>query len=158
MILATLCYVRKDNETLMLFRNKKPGDIHRGKWNGLGGKFEPGESPEECARREVYEESGLIADQLHLRGVLTFPSFDGTNDWIVFVFIIDGFHGDLIDSPEGQLEWITEDRLLTIPLWEGDRIFLPWLNQPDFFSGKFTYEKGTLKDHSVSFYSYHYCG
>ena len=78
---ATLCYLRRDRYTLMLYRNKKPDDIHQGKWNGLGGKFEAGETPEECACREVREESGLIPDELVLKGVLTFPCFDGVNDW-----------------------------------------------------------------------------
>lgn len=150
---ATLCYLRRDNQTLMLYRNKKPQDIHEGKWNGLGGKIEPGETPEECACREVFEESGLHPESLKFKGVLTFPEFDGDNDWVVFVFVIDAFHGDLRDSPEGRLEWISNERLVSIELWEGDRIFLPWLEKPGFFSGKFVYKDGRLLDHSVSFYA-----
>src|SRR6056297_2091953 len=110
-ILATLCYLQKDGQTLMLFRNKKENDIHEGKYNGLGGKFEIGESPEECARREIEEESGLVAEELHLKGVITFPKFDGTNDWYVFVYTVFQFSGRLIESPEGSLEWIDNDRL-----------------------------------------------
>jgi len=149
---ATLCYLRKDHHTLMLFRNKKPNDIHEGKWNGLGGKFEPGESPEDCARREILEESGFHADVLELKGVLTFPAFDGTNDWIVFVFVVPRFHGDLTVSPEGQLDWIPDTQLPAIELWDGDRIFLPWLEKTGFFSGKFVYKNGRLLNHTVSFY------
>ncbi|HPQ40719.1 MAG TPA: 8-oxo-dGTP diphosphatase [bacterium] len=149
---ATLCYLRRDRYTLMLYRNKKPDDIHQGKWNGLGGKFEAGETPEECACREVREESGLIPDELVLKGVLTFPCFDGVNDWVVFVYVIPAFHGDVIPSPEGRLEWIPDHKLLSIELWEGDRIFLPWLEKPGFFSGKFVYKDGSLLHHKVSFY------
>ena len=103
MQLATLCYVRDNNQTLMIHRVKKQQDIHKGKWNGLGGKFEPGETPEECARREVLEESGLIVEKMNLKGLLTFPMFDGKKDWYVFVFVIEAFSVSLIDSPEGKL-------------------------------------------------------
>ena len=88
MQLATLCYVRHQGKTLMLHPIKKENDMHAGKWNGLGGKMEAGETPEECAIREVREESGLIAEHLQLKGFLTFPMFDGKKDWYVFVFVI----------------------------------------------------------------------
>jgi len=149
MILATLCYVKDKGRTLMLHRIKKQGDIHIGKWNGLGGKLEEGESPEECAIREVQEESGLIVEELELKGVLTFPNFDGSNDWYVFAFVIRKFSGELTESPEGQLQWIEDEKLLDLNLWEGDRIFLPWLENDRFFSAKFTYRDGLLKDHHV---------
>ena len=152
MKLATLCYVKQNNKTLMLFRNKKENDYHEGKYNGLGGKFEAGESPEECAEREILEESGLSVEHLILKGMITFPLFDGSDDWYVFIYIIDKFSGDLIDSPEGRLEWIDNDQLLQLPLWEGDKIFLPWLDKPGIFSAKFNYLKGNLKDWTVSFY------
>ena len=73
MKLATLCYIKQSGKTLMLYRNKKPNDIHEGKWNGLGGKFNPGETPEQCAIREIFEESGLQVKNPKLHGVLTFP-------------------------------------------------------------------------------------
>lgn len=149
---ATLCYLQHDNHTLMLRRSKKKDDIHSGKWNGLGGKFEKGESPEECARREIFEESGLVVSNLELKGVLTFPNFDGSNDWIVFVFIGRDFTGTLIESPEGDLEWISDTELLKLPLWEGDKIFIPLLKKKGFFSGKFSYSNGQLHDHAVVFY------
>jgi 8-oxo-dGTP diphosphatase len=152
LINATLCYVRDNTRTLMLFRNKKINDIHKGKWNGLGGKFLAGESPEECAVREVAEESGLIVRRMQMKGVLTFPGFDGENDWVVFVFLIKDFTGTLTESPEGRLAWINTHELLDLPLWEGDRVFLPWLDQPGFFSGKFNYTKGVLTGHHVVFY------
>ena len=90
MILATLCYVKRDGHTLMIHRNKRPNDIHEGKWNGLGGKFEAGESPEDCVIREVSEESGLIIRAPHLHGILTFTNFKG-NDWYVFVYTAENF-------------------------------------------------------------------
>ena len=91
MKLATLCYVidRSTNSTLMIYRNKKPNDYHLGKWNGLGGKFNPGESPEECAIREIEEESGLKVKSVKMKGFITFPLFDGVEDWNVFLFTAD---------------------------------------------------------------------
>src|SRR3990172_9255073 len=99
MKLATLCYVRKDGKTLMVHRIKKTNDMHQGKWNGLGGKFEPGETPEQCAIREIYEESGLLVKQPELKGFLTFPGFSNDEDWYAFVFVAHQFSGELIDSP-----------------------------------------------------------
>ena len=150
--LATLCYVKKDGRTLMLHRIKKSNDVHEGKWNGLGGKVQDGESPEECARREVLEESGLSALTLDLRGVITFPLFSHGKDWYVFVFVIREFTGELIDSPEGELAWIPDSEMLELNLWEGDRTFLPWLDGQGFFSAKFVYVDGQLESHSVVFY------
>jgi len=152
MKLATLCYLRHEGKTLMLHRIKKENDIHQGKWNGLGGKMEAGETPEECVIREVYEESGLRIHNPSLRGVLTFPAFAHEEDWYAFVFTASEFEGTLINSPEGVLRWIPNEQILDLPLWEGDRIFLPWLDEPVFFSGKFVYRNGKLVDHTVVFY------
>jgi len=152
MKLATLCYIQKDGKTLMLYRNKKENDYHEGKWNGLGGKFEPGESPEECAVREIEEESGLIVKNIKMKGFITFPMFDGKEDWYVFAFVIDEFEGELIDSPEGQLEWIPNDKLKDLNLWDGDQIFIPWLFQGKYFSAKFNYENGVFINYDVIFY------
>jgi len=152
MKLATLCYIRKDNHTLMLHRVKKKNDYHEGKWNGLGGKFELGETPEEWAVREIKEESGLIVKDLKLKGFITFPMFDEKDDWYVFVFVIDKFEGNLIDSPEGNLSWISDKELLNINLWDGDKIFLPWLEEDKFFSAKFNYDGKEFRDYSVEFY------
>ncbi len=152
MKLATLCYVQKDGKTLMLYRNKKENDYHEGKWNGLGGKFEPGESPEDCAIREIKEEAGLNVKSLKLKGFITFPMFDGKEDWYVFLFVRDDFEGELIDSPEGMLKWIPNDELEKLNLWEGDKIFIPWLFQDKFFSAKFNYENGKFIDYQVDFY------
>jgi 8-oxo-dGTP diphosphatase len=167
MKLATLCYVMNKNNktTLMIHRIKKENDYHEGKWNGLGGKFEAGESPEECAIREIKEESGLLVKSPRMRGFITFPNFDQVDDWYVFIFTADEYKGELIDSPEGKLEWIPNDKVTELNLWGGDKIFLEWLypdrlaRQPKvgkpaggFFSAKFNYENGKYKDYSVCFY------
>lgn len=152
MKLATLCYIQRDQKTLMIHRIKKNNDMHHGKWNGLGGKFEPGETPEECATREIFEESGLKVKNPELKGLLTFPGFSNDEDWYAFVFVAREFEGELIDSPEGVLEWIDDDQLLGLELWEGDRVFLRWLNHPGFFSAKFIYKDGKFIDYTVVFY------
>lgn len=152
MKLATLCYLKKDGRTLMLHRVKKENDIHEGKWNGLGGKFEPHETPEECAIREIREESGLIVRDPELRGVITFPNFAKGEDWYVFVFVMRDISGEMIVSNEGNLEWIEDGRLMDLNLWEGDRIFMPWLDKSGFFSAKFEYAEGRLVSHSVKFH------
>lgn len=136
----------------MIHRVKKDGDIHAGKWNGLGGKLEPGETPEECASREIREESGLIAKRLELKGFLSFPAFAHDDDWYAFVFVVPEFDGQIADSLEGYLQWIEDPKIYDLNLWEGDRIFLPWLDRPEFFSGKFVYKDGRLAEHSVNFY------
>lgn len=152
MKLATLCYVMHDDKTLMIYRNKKENDYHEGKWNGLGGKFEQGETPEECAVRELKEETGLDAVNPLFKGIITFPMFDTKEDWYVFLFVIKEFTGELIDSPEGELAWIENDKLPALNLWEGDKIFIPWLFQDKFFSAKFNYENGKFTGYSVEFY------
>ena len=152
MILATLCYIKQDGKTLMVHRNKKPNDIHEGKWNGLGGKFEPGEAPEECVIREVREESGLEMRKPHLHGLLIFTNFKG-NDWYVFVFTAREFSGELTaSSPEGRLEWVEDDRLTSLNLWESDKIFFPWIEAGNFFSAKFEYEGDKMLGYAVNFH------
>jgi 8-oxo-dGTP diphosphatase len=152
MILATLCYIKRDGYTLMVHRNKKVNDIHEGKWNGLGGKFEAGESPEECVIREVYEESGLSIRNPKLCGLLTFPNFKGF-DWYVFVFTATEFSGELIDSPEGKLEWIKDEVLTNLNLWDSDHVFFPWIREGNFFSAKFENEEDKMRRYDVVFHS-----
>ena len=152
MILATLCYVKHNGKTLMVHRNKKPNDMHAGKWNGLGGKFEAGESPEMCIKREVEEEAGIVIHDPRLHGLLLFPNFKG-DDWYVFVFTAHTFDGELLESsPEGQLAWIDDDQLTKLNLWESDSIFLPWLEGEQFFSARFVYDDDTLQHHDVTFH------
>jgi 8-oxo-dGTP diphosphatase len=97
----------------------------------LGGKFEAGETPEECIRREVQEEAGLLIQDPRLHGLLMFPNFKG-DDWYVFVFTASKFSGALIDSPEGKLEWIADNKLSSLNLWESDHIFFPWIQMGIF--------------------------
>jgi 8-oxo-dGTP diphosphatase len=151
MILATLCYIKRDGCTLMVYRDKKVNDIHEGKWNGLGGKFEAGETPEECVVREVLEESGLSIQHPKLCGLLMFPKFKG-NDWYVFVFTANEFSGELIDSPEGRLEWIPDEKILDLNLWESDHIFMTWIKEGKFFSAKFEYEGNQMRRYNAVFH------
>lgn len=137
----------------MLHRIKKKNDIHQGKWNGLGGKFEQGESPEDCVIREIKEESGLELSNPSLRGFISFPLFKDNKDWYVFIFTADQFTGDLIESPEGMLQWIDDDKLLELNLWDGDPIFMNWIfNDNKMFSARFEYINKQLISHSVNFY------
>lgn len=153
MKLGTLCYIEKDNKILLLHRIKKEHDVHEGKWIGVGGKIEQGESPEECIIREVKEETGLIINAPFLRGVMTFPKFKDNEDWYVFLYTADNFTGDLIDCTEGILKWVDKEKVLEMPTWEGDLIFLKWiLEKRNFFSAKFVYENGKLVDHIKNFY------
>ncbi len=152
MKLGTLCYLQKDGHTLMIHRNKREGDFHLGKYNGLGGKFIEGETPEECVIREIKEESGFDIVEPRLHGVITFPLFDGVDDWYVFIYSCADFSGNQIETEEGILEWVKDEELLNLPLWEGDYIFLPWLKKDGFFSAKFIYENKKLIDWKVIFY------
>lgn len=151
MKLATLVYIKQAGKTLMVHRIKKENDMHRGKWNGLGGKFEPGETPEACVIREVREESGLEIRNPRLHGLVMFPGFKG-DDWYVFVFTASEFSGSLTESPEGTLCWIPDEELESLPLWPSDHIFLPWLAQEKFFSAKFVYAEDKMLDYEVGFY------
>jgi 8-oxo-dGTP diphosphatase len=118
----------------------------------VGGKFEPGESPEECVQREVLEESGLLIHNPKLHGLLMFPNFKG-HDWYVFVFTAREFEGELIDSPEGKLEWIPDERINALNLWESDQIFMPWIQKGKFISAKFIYQGDQMKSYEVSFHT-----
>ena len=128
-ILATLGYVLSPDgrQVLLVHRNKRPGDAHLGKYNGLGGKLDPGEDVVSCLRREVREEAGLECDEVVLRGTISWPGFGKHGeDWFGFVFRIDRWRGTpLSENPEGTLEWVAVERILELPLWEGDRHFLP---------------------------------
>jgi 8-oxo-dGTP diphosphatase len=138
-ILATLGYVLSADgrDVLLIRRNRRPDDPHYGKCNGLGGKLEPDEDVVAGMRREIREESGLECDALQLRGTVNWPGF-GPNgeDWFGFIFLIPHWHGTLrTDAPEGELFWHPKERVLDLPLWEGDRYFLSMVfdtSQPQF--------------------------
>jgi 8-oxo-dGTP diphosphatase len=147
-VLATLAYVLSPDgrRVLLVHRNRRPGDAHFGKYNGLGGKLDPGEDVVAGVRREVREEAGLECEELLLRGTISWPGFGkGGEDWFGFVFRVDRWSGSPhASNPEGDLEWVEIDRVLTLPLWEGDRHFLPLVFARDGrqFHGVLPYRDG----------------
>ena len=139
MVNTTLCYIRRDDCYLMLHRVKKEGDLNRDKWIGVGGKFEDGESPEECLLREVTEETGLTLTRWKYRGLVTFVSDRWPTEYM-HLFTADGFTGQLRECDEGVLEWVPVSALPTLTQWAGDRIFLDLLERDaPFFSLKLVY-------------------
>ncbi|MBV9122334.1 MAG: 8-oxo-dGTP diphosphatase [Planctomycetes bacterium] len=147
-ILATLGYVLSPDgrRLLLIHRNQRPQDPHFGKYNGLGGKLDPGEDVVAGLRREVREEAGLECDRLVLRGTISWPGFGSRGeDWFGFLFLIDRWSGrPHTANAEGTLEWVDQERLLELPLWEGDRFFLPLVFDPNIrqFHGVMPYRQG----------------
>lgn len=137
---TSLCYIERDGRYLMLHRVKKELDENRDKWIGVGGKFEEGESPEDCALREVREETGLTLLSWRYRGIVTFVSDEWGTEYM-HLFTSEDFSGTLRDDcAEGTLEWIEKPRLLSLPIWEGDKIFLRLFDTDEpFFSLKLRY-------------------
>ena len=141
---TTLCYIEKDNKYLMLKRDKKENDVNEGKWIGIGGHFEEGESPEECLLREVYEETGLTLSSYKFRGIITFISDKWETEYM-HLFTADKFTGEMHQCNEGTLKWIEKDNVLNLNIWEGDKIFLKLLlTENEFFSLKLVYEGDKL--------------
>lgn len=137
---TTLCYLERDGCYLMLHRVKKEGDMNRDKWLGVGGKFEDRESPEDCALREVLEETGLTMTGFSYRGIVTFVSDRWPTEYM-HLFHSASFTGSLRECGEGTLEWVPKERVLSLPIWEGDKIFLRLLDQErPFFSLKLEYQ------------------
>ena len=147
-ILATLAYILSPDgqETLLIHRNTRPGDLHLGKYNGLGGKLQPDEDIIAGLRREIREEAGLECEEILLRGTISWPGFGQSGeDWFGFIFRIDRFSGTPFSAnPEGTLSWVSVERILELPLWEGDRYFLPLVfsNDPRQFHGVMPYDVG----------------
>ncbi len=145
---TTLCYIEQGGRWLLLHRNKKEHDENAGKWIGVGGKCEEGESPEDCVRREVREETGLVLTRWRHRGLVTFVSnLYGTE--YMHLFTADGFSGHLAEEcAEGELAWVEKRAAAALPMWAGDRIFLRLLEQnaqdAPFFSLKLVYEGDAL--------------
>ena len=141
---TTLVHLERDGCYLMLHRIRKERDENRDKWVGIGGKFEPGESPEDCALREVLEETGLTMHSWRYRGIVTFVSDEWGTEYM-HLFWSDDFTGTLRDCDEGELEWVDKQRILRLPIWEGDRIFLRLLDTDEpFFSLKLCYSGDRL--------------
>ncbi len=134
MLDTTLCYILRGEDVLMLHRVKKKKDINKDKWIGIGGKFLPGENPEQCLLREAMEETGLTLTQYRYRGIVTFLTENPENDQYMHLFTADGFTGELKTCDEGDLQWVSRDFIDSLPQWEGDRIFLRllWENAPWF--------------------------
>ena len=142
MRLTTLCYVERNGSWLMMHRTKKGQDENAGKWIGLGGHLEPGESPDECVRREIEEEAGVPITGLRLRGIITFILPDW-GDELTFLYTAHTDTEALPECPEGELKWIPVDDVMSLSLWEGDRVFLPLLrSRNDCFSVKLIYAPG----------------
>ena len=141
---TTLCYIEKDGYYLMMYRVKKKNDVNKGKWIGVGGHCEEGESPDECVIRETKEETGLTLHNAQARGLVTFVS----NKWemeYMHLFTSDDFEGEVTECDEGELAWIAKDKITELPLWEGDKIFLELLARDvPFFQLKLEYHDDTL--------------
>lgn len=146
MKLTTLCYLERGDSYLMLHRVKKKNDINHDKWIGVGGKFEPRESPEDCMRREVWEETGLTVKAWRFRGIVTFLSDEDEAEYM-HLFTVSDWEGEEKECDEGELAWIRKAELLSLTLWEGDKIFLRLLDEDaPFFSLKLRYEGDRLTE------------
>jgi 8-oxo-dGTP diphosphatase len=155
-IVATLGYVLSPDRSkvLMIHRNARADDQHLGKYNGLGGKMEPGEDIAQCMRREIAEEAGIHVTAMRFRGTVNWPGFGKQGeDWLGFVFIIDAFDGEsLTENNEGTLEWVDVASLYDLPMWEGDRHFLPLVFDNDGrpFHGVMPYLHGRMQSWSFT--------
>ena len=143
---CTLCYIENpQGEYLMLHRVKKKNDVNHDKWIGVGGKFEEGESPEECLLREVREETGLTLTDYRFRAVVTFVA-EGWDTEYMFLYTASGYTGTLKECDEGNLEWVPKEKVYDLPIWEGDKLFFRLIEDPEnpFFSLKMEYRGDTL--------------
>ena len=144
MLQTTLCYLEKDDSYLMLHRVSKKQDVNKDKWIGVGGKFEPGEAPEEGLCREVLEETGLTLSSYQFRGVLTFCC-DLAEPEYIFLYTSDQFEGSLKECDEGTLTWVKKEQVYDLNLWEGDKVMFRLLKERKTpFSLKLTYQGDTL--------------
>ena len=143
---TTLCYLERGDEYLMLHRTKKKNDENHDKWIGVGGKFELNESPEDCMRREILEETGLTVTDYRYRGIVTFVS-DIYETEYMHLFTVSDWTGEARECEEGELAWIKKQKLFDLTMWQGDRIFLRLLQEDaPFFSLKLTYKGDELQE------------
>lgn len=148
--LASLGYIVKDGNYLMLLRNKKENDKSAGKWVGIGGKIENGESPDDALIREVKEETGLNVKEFNIKGIVTYPEFyPGVTEYM-YIYEVTDFDGELIECNEGELKWISKVELKDLRMWEGDKLILKWMEQ-SFFSAKIRYEDDNMTLESLQF-------
>ena len=147
---TTLCYLEQDGKWLMLHRVTKKNDMNHDKWIGVGGKFEEGESPEECILRECREETGLTLTEWRYRGLVTFVSDQAPTEYM-HLFTATGWTGTPTVCDEGELAWIAKKKLLSLPMWEGDKLFLDLLDRDEpFFSLKLRYEGEHLAEAALN--------
>lgn len=157
MRLTTLCYIEKDNQYLMLHRTKKENDQSHDKWLGIGGKLEPDESPEDCMKREVFEETGYHVENYVFAGVITFLSDIWETEYM-FLYVVTAFSGEQIECNEGDLQWVPKVDVMKLNLWEGDRIFIKRLLDEEYgFSIRYLYHgddlvdvTGTVRDEDIA--------
>lgn len=149
---TTLCYIEQDNKYLMLHRVKKVNDENHDKWIGVGGKFEDGESPEDCLLREVKEETGLVLKTFSYRGIVTFVS-DKFETEYMHLFTATEYEGEIQTCDEGELVWVPKTDIEKLNIWEGDKVFFRLLEEgKDFFSLKLSYRGDTLVETVVTRY------
>ena len=142
--LTTLCYIENEDSFLMMHRIKKENDINKDKWIGVGGHFEPGESPDDCLRREVLEETGLTLTDYRLRVIITFTTTNWPTEYM-FLYTATADTRSVIQCSEGELVWVPKSGIQDLNLWEGDKIFFRLLEEErEMFSLKLTYEEDTL--------------
>ncbi len=140
--LTTLCYIERDDEYLMLHRISKKNDLSKDKWLGVGGHFEGDESPEECMKREIFEETGydIALDELNYRSIITFISDRGDYE-LMSLFTVKCPGGEPKECNEGKLEWVKKKDVYKLNLWEGDKIFFKLMEESNkFFSLKMAYD------------------
>ena len=152
MILTTIAYLKKDGQTLLLHRIKKKKDINEGKWIGVGGKLEPGESPDECVKREILEETGYTVHSVRCHGYVTFPGLYYGEDEGMFVYSCHDFEGTLIECDEGVLKWVDDDLIPDYPQWPADYHFLRWMEDDHYHHAKVTYRNDELVEYKEEIY------
>ena len=160
---TTLIYLEKDHKYLMMYRTRKENDPNAGKWIGIGGKIEECETPEECALRETYEETGIRLGSVSFRGIVFFINTKYETEYMYLYTSSDismsGTDGaspavsddiPLADCDEGELRWIDMEEVESLPLWEGDRVFLKLLKSDSSpFLLTLKYDGDALLNHSL---------
>ena len=147
---TTLCYIRHQGKTLMMHRIRKQNDENEGKWVGIGGKLEPGESPETCLLREVREETALTLDSWEYRGIVDFVSDRWEEEYMHLFTAEVSAPGPLPDCDEGVLSWVENGKLSSLPMWEGDRVFFDLLDAGSpFFRLRLEYRGEALISHRL---------
>ncbi len=145
---TSLCYIFMEDKVLLLYRNKKENDANEGKWIGVGGKAEAGETPEECMKREVFEETGLTVKKYHFHGIIRFIS-EMWDDEEMYLFSASEYEGEITGPcDEGKLEWIERGKVFELPMWEGDKYFLkPLLDGQESINTILRYEGKGSEEH-----------